>query len=107
MELGGGKLEGDLACLFLEVDDRAARGFLFLRVAEDPFLASSSLEKSLRMTGPPVNRFPKRTRQYFFPRPLTALPTPTPGGRSLILAFMVILIRHLYAAVNCRVKSED
>src|SRR4029077_3905698 len=79
--------------------------FSFCASPKIHFLASSSLEKSLRMTEPPVNRFPKRTRQYSFPRPLVALPAPTPGGKSLIFAFMAILIRHLYAAVNFYCKN--
>jgi len=69
--------------------------------------ASARFEKSFFTTGPPVNRFPRRTRQNSRPRPLVVFVTPTPEGRSLIRALKrVEFIRQLSAGVNNRVKCQ-
>ena len=69
------------------------------------FRASSRFEKCFVTIAPRVNRLPSLTRQNSV-RPLVTRHTPTPEGKSLILAFFIAKSSH-YLVTGCQQQSKN
>lgn len=67
MELARGKLEGDLTGFLLEVDNRARRRLLILRIAENPFSGFLKFAKIFENDRATREPFPQTHPPVFFP----------------------------------------